>query len=438
MTDRGPRDDGPNPYGPGQTPPARPGEWTRPEPGPAGPPPYYGPPPGQQQPITAYGTGAFPAADGQPGGQPPTPEKPRSRGPLWVALVTVLALAAGVLGGIVGVAITRDGGNSGSTGTVVSGPAGSRVTTQPPAEPGSVQDVADRVLPTVVAIAVASGNQQGSGSGVVLSEDGTILTNAHVVTAGGQTAADEVLVSFFDGSRATARVVGTDPTSDIAVIKVDKSGLSAVSVGTSDNLTVGQDVIAIGSPLGLEGTVTTGIISALNRPVSTAGTDGSTESVIDAIQTDAAINPGNSGGALVNSAGALIGVNTAIATLGGADGASGSIGLGFAIPIDQAMRVANQIIAGDEVSHASLGVNVRPSRDATLPGAVVASVVRGGAAADAGIPEGALITAVDDRKISSSEALVAAIRSRAPGDSVKITYSNRGDDRTVTVKLGTS
>ncbi|MDR2279487.1 MAG: trypsin-like peptidase domain-containing protein, partial [Gordonia sp. (in: high G+C Gram-positive bacteria)] len=299
--------------------------------------------------------------------------------------------------------------------------------------PGSVQETAARVLPSVVSITVSNGRQVGSGSGVVLSEDGTILTNNHVV--GGPNM--QVLVSFSDGSRARARVLGADPVSDTAVIKADKTGLTPITIGKSDNLTVGQNVIAIGSPLGLEGTVTTGIISALDRPVSTSGTDGQ-DSVIDAIQTDAAINPGNSGGALINSAGALIGINTAIATLGASTGSeSGSIGLGFAIPVDQAMRVANELRTSGKASQANIGVSVRPAVDLEKPGAVVANVVRGGPAERAGIPVGALITAVNDRHITSADSLVAAVRSNAPGDTVKVTYTVNGDSKTVDVTLGT-
>ncbi|WP_298446590.1 trypsin-like peptidase domain-containing protein [Gordonia sp. (in: high G+C Gram-positive bacteria)] len=474
MTDRGPSDaqtpHDPNPYAPDSRADLHDGHAeSRPftpyenVPGAAAPlPPMTGPQPtlpygpGTYGPGTQgtsspygqepYGTGAFGVAQ-PPAGPPSAPPGTggpssngggRGRGPLWIALVAILALVAGVVGGVIGVVATRDSTSSSSTDVVAAGSPSARVTTHPPAKPGSVQDVAARTLPAVVSILVTVGRESGSGSGVVLNSDGTILTNNHVVSAGGSTPAQEVLVSFSDGTVSKARVIGTDPTSDIAVIKTEKTGLTPIPIGTSDNLSVGQDVIAIGSPLGLEGTVTTGIISALNRPVSTSGADGSTESVIDAIQTDAAINPGNSGGALVNASGALIGINTAIATLGASEGSSGSIGLGFAIPIDQAMRVANQLIKGEKVTRASLGVNVRPSADATQPGALVASVVRGGSAAQAGIPEGALITAVDDRKIPSSEALVASIRSHAPGDTVKITYTDRGRQQTATVKLGSS
>ena len=398
-------------------------------------------PPTAQQPQAPYGDGFAPVGGTSPFDAPaaygayaqaPQPAKPRSKWPMAAAGVAAVGLLAGGVGGYVG---SEMAGKSGSSSSAPSLP-GVTKKEQPPAEPGSVQDVANRALPSVVSIAVSSGRETGSGSGVVISEDGTIITNNHVVAAGGDRPVEEVLVSFADGSRARAEVIGADPMSDIAVIQADKSDLTPITIGKSDNLSVGQDVIAIGSPLGLEGTVTTGIISALNRPVSTQGADGSIESVIDAIQTDAAINPGNSGGALVNSDGALIGINTAIATMGGQGGAAGSIGLGFAIPIDQARRVADQLMKGGDVARASLGVNVRPNEDPTQPGALVAEVVPDSAAAKAGIPEGALITGVDDRKIGTSEALVAAIRSYSPGDDVQVTYTAQGRQQTANVKLG--
>src|SRR6476659_8044936 len=215
------------------------------------------------------------------------------------------------------------------------------------------------------------------------------------------------------------------------------SGLTPITLGSSGNLRVGQDVVAIGSPLGLEGTVTTGIVSALNRPVSTAGDAGNQNTVLDAIQTDAAINPGNSGGALVNMNGELIGVNSAIATLGGdsQEAQSGSIGLGFAIPVDQAKRIADELISTGTASHASLGVQV--SNDSTTHGAKIVDVTQGGPAATAGLPSGVIVTKVDDRVINSSDALVAAVRSRAPGDKVTLTYLDpSGKPQTVQVTLG--
>src|SRR6185312_6920829 len=233
-------------------------------------------------------------------------------------------------------------------------------------------------------------------------------------------------------------VVGAYPTSDIAVIRVQGiSGLTPISLGSSSDLRVGQPVVAIGSPLGLSGTVTTGIVSALNRPVSTTGESGNQNTVLNAIQTDAAINPGNSGGALVNMNGELIGVNSAIATMGGdsPDAQSGSIGLGFAIPIDQAKRISDELIQTGTASHASLGVQV--SNDASAQGAKIVEVTNGGAAAAAGLPSGVVVTKVDDRVIGSADALVAAVRSRAPGDKVTLTYLDpSGKPQTVQVTLG--
>jgi putative serine protease PepD len=208
-------------------------------------------------------------------------------------------------------------------------------------------------------------------------------------------------------------------------------------MGSSSDLRVGQPVVAIGSPLGLSGTVTTGIISAMNRPVSTTGESANQNTVLDAIQTDAAINPGNSGGALVNMSGQLVGVNSAIATLGAdsPDAQSGSIGLGFAIPVDQAKRIADELISTGKATHASLGVQV--TSDKGTPGAKVVEVVPNGAAATAGLPKNVVVTKVDDRPISSADALVAAVRSKAPGDKVSLTYQDQGGgSRTVEVTLG--
>ncbi|WP_207924488.1 S1C family serine protease [Gordonia zhaorongruii] len=420
--------------GPGQQGPTTPGAGQPGSTAPFG----YGPPQGGP-PTETQTTGPldFGTQSGAPFSGSVPPQQPHSgsggeggfgkKALLGGLAVVVLAVGAGAGAGAI--VADRNGSSSSST-SLATGPT---ETSQPAAEPGSVQETASRVLPSVVSITVGNGRQVGSGSGVILSSDGTILTNNHVVAPAGR---GQVLVSFNNGSRAMARVVGADPVSDIAVIKADADGLTPVTVGASSNLTVGQDVIAIGSPLGLEGTVTTGIISALNRPVSTSGAGGSQDSVIDAIQTDAAINPGNSGGALVNSKGALIGVNTAIATMGGSQGEAGSIGLGFSIPVDQAMRVAKQLQDSGEVNHPSLGVSVRASTDLEKPGALVASVVKGSPAADADIPSGALITGLDDRKINTSDALVAAVRSHAPGDTVKVTYSVNGQSKSAEIKLG--
>ncbi|MYR06468.1 PDZ domain-containing protein [Gordonia sp. SID5947] len=402
--------------------------------------PYGAPPsaPFPTQPQYAAGPGGPMNPGGPPYGGPPNP--PKKSGGGRVALIVgavVLALVAGGVGGAIGANVADD-----SSSTAHNGPLGGDPDTgaqgQVEAPAGSVQAVAANVLPSVVSIIVRSGNAEGGGSGVVLSDDGVIMTNNHVVSEAGAARASDVLVIFSDGSRAPARVLGADPISDIAVIKVEKTGLKPISVGTSNNLAVGQDVIAIGAPLGLEGTVTTGIISALNRPVSTSKETGGTTSVIDAIQTDAAINPGNSGGALVNAKGALVGVNTAIATLGAsAEQQGGSIGLGFAIPIDQAIRVANELRDTGKATQAGLGVSVRANTELDQPGAYISAVTAGGPADKAGIPTGAVVTKVDDRNIASGDALVAAIRSHAPGDTVTITYVVNGQTRTAQVTLET-
>ena len=303
----------------------------------------------------------------------------------------------------------------------------------------------------MVKLEIDMGRASEEGSGIILSSDGLILTNNHVVSAskggpdipGGPAGAPaggaQTKVTFADGNIASFTVVGTDPSSDIAVVRAEGvSGLTPVTLGSSANLRVGQDVVAIGSPLGLEGTVTTGIISALNRPVAAGGDAQNQNTVLDAIQTDAAINPGNSGGALVNMNGELVGVNSAIATLGGDAGPaaqSGSIGLGFAIPVDQAKRIADELIQNGSASHASLGVQV--GNDAATDGAKIVEVTGGGAAAAAGLPSGVVVTKVDDRVIGSADALVAAVRSKAPGDKVTLTYLDpSGKPQTVDVTLG--
>ena len=343
-----------------------------------------------------------------------------------------MAIVSAGIGG--GVALLVQPDRPAASSSIIPGAAPSVPAASLPA--GSVEQVAAKVVPSVVKLETDMGQQTEEGSGIILSSDGLILTNSHVVAAakGGP----ETTVTFADGRTARFTVVGADPSSDIAVVKAQgASGLTPITLGSSANLRVGQDVVAIGSPLGLEGTVTTGIISALNRPVAAGGDARNQNTVLDAIQTDAAINPGNSGGALVNMNGELVGVNSAIATLGGenADAQSGSIGLGFAIPIDQAKRIADELIQNGTASHASLGVQV--GNDAGTNGAKIVEVTSGGAAAAAGLPSGVVVTKVDDRVIGSADALVAAVRSRAPGDKVTLTYlDSSGKPQTVQVTLG--
>ena len=392
-------------------------------------------------------------------------------------MLAVGALAIGVVSaGIGGAAATviELGSHSAGGGGLIMGGAPSIPAAN--MTPGSVEQVAAKVVPSVVMLETDMGRQSEEGSGVILSADGLILTNNHVVAAaagpvkpptggatpppggsppggganppggggpppsGGNNSAPKTTVTFSDGRTAPFTVVGADPTSDIAVIKVvGVSGLTPISLGSSSDLRVGQSVVAIGSPLGLAGTVTTGIVSSLNRPVSTTGESGNQNTVLDAIQTDAAINPGNSGGALVNMSGQLVGVNSAIATLGAdsPDAQSGSIGLGFAIPVDQAKRIADELITTGKATHASLGIQV--TSDKGTPGAKVVDVIQGGAAANAGVPKNVVVTKVDDRPINSADALVAAVRSKAPGDKVALTFQDpagSGGSRTVQVTLG--
>jgi putative serine protease PepD len=422
----------------------------------------YGQQPSYRQQYGAFGAGQA----GPPAGSPPPPQlrvpRKRSRaGALAVGALAIAVVSAGIGGAAASViehngqlAATADGVLSG--GAAPSVPAGN-------APVGNVEQVAAKVVPSVVMLETDLGRQSEEGSGIVLSSDGLILTNNHVVATaanpghapaphpgsddgGGGREPDsnppggppKTTVTFSDGRTADFTVVGADPTTDIAVVRVQGvSGLTPISLGSSANLRVGQPVMAVGSPLGLEGTVTTGIVSALNRPVSTTGESGNQNTVLDAIQTDAAINPGNSGGALVNMSGQLVGVNSAIATLGGdsQDAQSGSIGLGFAIPVDQAKRIADELIATGTASHASLGVQV--TNDKGTPGAKVVEVIPNGAAASAGLPGGVVVTKVDDRPVNSADAVVAAVRSKAPGDKVTLTYKDpSGDSRKVEVTLG--
>jgi putative serine protease PepD len=352
-------------------------------------------------------------------------------------MAAVALVSAGIGGGIVMLAQPDYSNSSTSLGGSARGQHAGN------APIGSVEQVAAKVVPSVVKLETDMGRASEEGSGIILSADGLILTNNHVV-AGAKDAPPpgappvQTKVTFNTGSTTTFQIVGTDPSSDIAVVRAKGvSGLTPISLGSSSNLVVGQQVVAVGSPLGLQGTVTEGIISSLNRPVAAGGDAKNQNTVLDAIQTDAAINPGNSGGALVNMSGELVGINSAIATLGGDSGQSqsGSIGLGFAIPVDQAKRIADELIKNGVASHASLGVQV--GNDKAIDGAKIVDVTNGGAAQSAGLPSGVVVTKVDDRVISSADALVAAVRSKAPGDKVTLTYLDpAGKPQTVQVTLG--
>jgi putative serine protease PepD len=290
----------------------------------------------------------------------------------------------------------------------------------------SLERAAAKALPSVVKLEAGEGPLAEAGSGIVLTPDGLILTNSQLVSAFGAVpgadAPAKTVATFADGRTAVFRVVGMDPATDVAVVRAQGiSGLTPVTLGHSANLRVGEKVVAVGSPLGLENTVTTGVISALHRPVPTLTDSTGHMTVLDAIQTDAAMNPGSVGGALIDSNGDLIGVNSVIVTGGNPIfGPSGSIGLGFAIPVDQAKRVADELIATGKASHAYLGV--RLADDSGTRGAKIVGVQSGSPAAAAGLAPGAVVTKMADRVIPSSVALVAAILSKAPGDAVSITY----------------
>lgn len=371
-------------------------------------------------PMTPAG---LPEADQAPLAQPlpqyfaSAPKKSR----LGVAVIggaAVTALLGGAVGGAVGYSVANSSAPAAvASATIAAGSASISVTGN------SVVDLAAAVQPAVVQLDVTGSTGSGTGSGFVISPDGYIVTNNHVAGPAGKDGS--ISVTFADGKTAKGTLVGASPDYDLAVVKVDRSGLQTVPMGVSNSLKVGQSVIAIGSPLGLQGTVTSGIVSALDRPV-TAGEGGGDTSFINAIQTDAAINPGNSGGPLINSAGEVIGVNSAIASMGAAAGQqAGSIGLGFAIPIDTVKRVTSELIKNGSASTPVIGVQL--DTGFTGEGAKVGEVTSGGAAEAAGMQSGDVITQIEAKKIVDSTALVVAIRSHAPGDTVTLTVVRNGD-----------
>ena len=316
----------------------------------------------------------------------------------------------------------------------------------------TIEAVAAAVQPAVVSIVEKTDQLQGTGSGVVIdARNGYILTNSHVVSAvagGGGT----LTVTTNDGRTASAHVIGRDPSADIAVVKVALGGLTQARLGDSASLKVGETVVAFGSPLGLQGSVTSGIVSALNRPVSTQDTNDTSaasgtgvQATIDAIQTDAAINPGNSGGPLVDTTGAVIGINSAIASLSQAQSPfgsqtqeSGNIGVGFAIPIDEAVYTADQIIRTGHAVHAIIGVALAPD-NGNESGATISSVTPGGPAAKAGLRSGDVVVAIDGRTVLDADTAIVDIRGEhRPGDTVTVTYLRGGTQRTTRVTLAAS
>jgi putative serine protease PepD len=313
-----------------------------------------------------------------------------------------------------------------------------------------VTGAAAEASPSVVTLSVMSSSGSGSGSGVILTEDGYILTNAHVVTLGGQTETAFISARMSNGEVLNAELIGFDAVYDLAVVKIVANGLKPIVFADSQMLNVGQPVVAIGAPLGLTATVTQGIVSALNRTIQVASSavdedaglqfwngTGSAPISLQVIQTDAAINPGNSGGALVNEAGELIGINVAIATAG--NGASGSIGVGFSIPSNTSNRIAQEIIATGFATHGLLGALVRDAtqeNSSFSTGAFVEEVTAGGAAEVAGIRRGDVVTKFDGESVSSSSDLTAMVRAQPAGGKVDVEVLRSGSPRTFKVILG--
>ena len=405
-----------------------------------------------------------------------TSAKKRNLGPLVGALVVGAVLGGASGAGVAAWAVTA---NNSSHSGVTAGPQ--TVTINNKDDVNSTTAVAAKAGPSVVTINVTASDEGGTGSGVILSSDGYILTNTHVVTLDGASASGTIEVTTYDGKLYTAKVVGTDPVVDLAVIKLDNaSGLQPIEFGDSSKINVGDKVVAIGAPLALPNTVTDGIVSAVNRSIqiassavpSTGSGDNSTpgdgaspynfwnfgngngngsgsgsssgqtaDISLPVIQTDAAINPGNSGGALLDSDGKLVGINVAIASTGSTNSStqSGSIGVGFAIPVDLAQRISQEIIKTGKGTHGLLGASVTTatSDKSSVVGALIADVTPGGGADKAGLKKGDVVTSFAGHPITDSTDLTAQVRTLAPGSSAKLVYVRGTDSTTVTVTLGT-
>jgi putative serine protease PepD len=401
-------------------------------PAPSWVPPTTQPPPGRWDHFPPPGTRPLPP-------QPPRHAEARGRVPGWIwPAVAVLALVLGVVGGAIGgVAYERLADNRGP-GSVSAGLQGVDTVSAPPLARGngSVAAVAQELLPSTVQISAEYDGQEGgaTGSGFVLDRQGHVITNNHVVA---DAASDDGLIEIVDqdGNRYEATLVGRSPVYDLAVLYAKGvRGLKPAALGSSQALRVGEPVVAFGSPLGLSSTVTAGIVSALHRPVTT-GDPGSTSSYINAVQTDAAINPGNSGGPLVNLRGQVVGVNSAIATTGTAAGEeAGNIGVGFAIPIEQVEITADQILREGEARYPVIGAKVQTGEDSGA-GAVVSEVLGGTPAEKSGLEKGDVITEVDGERVSDGIALIVAIRSHQPGETLQFTVRRDGEERTIEVTL---
>lgn len=409
--------------------------------------------PGQHDPLAAFRAPAAGGAGRPPAGGPehpapfgpPAPEgAPRQeRNRLWIPVVSAAAAAA-LLGGIGGATLVSalDGGSSSGTRAADISSIGRAENDAVPVSGSSAENpdwqaVASAVQASVVAIQVATSNGGAEGSGVIVDTDGHIVTNNHVVSGAEN---DQVQVTLTDGRIFTADVVGTDPTTDLAVIQLQDApdDLSAATFGDASEVTVGDPVMAVGNPLGLANTVTTGIVSALDRPVSTTESGASEAVVTNAIQIDAAINPGNSGGPLFDAQGRVIGITSSIATT---SSESGSIGLGFAIPVNVADMIASQLIQDGTAEHAFLGVGLSDATatadGVTRAGASVQSVSDGSPAADAGLEQGDVVVAIDGKAVAGAESLTGYVRAHASGDEVTLTVVRDGKSLDVDVTLAT-
>ncbi|MFJ4500805.1 S1C family serine protease [Streptomyces sp. NPDC088864] len=387
---------------------------------------------------TAHGSGGGPVW-GPPGG-PQTAESPRKRGAGGlVAAVVVAALVAGGIGGALGFWAADRNNDSGST--TVSASSDPQALKR---DPGTVAGVAAKALPSVVTIEAQGGNGEGgTGTGFVYDKEGHILTNNHVVASAAESG--ELTATFSNGKKYDAEVVGRAQGYDVAVIKLKNppKSLTPLPLGNSDQVAVGDSTIAIGAPFGLSNTVTTGIISAKNRPVASGDGNGGSNSYMSALQTDASINPGNSGGPLLSASGAVIGINSAIQSTGSiGQSQAGSIGLGFAIPINQAKNVAQQLIKTGQPVYPVIGATV--TMDEKSGGATIAergaggtdAVTKNGPAAKAGLRAGDVITKFNDTVIDSGPTLIGEIWTHKPGDRVTLTYERDGKTATAEVTLG--
>ncbi|WEV77767.1 trypsin-like peptidase domain-containing protein [Janibacter cremeus] len=396
----------------------------------------------------------------QPPTPPPTsyqpqPPPPRRRGRRIGELATVSLLSAALAaGGTWGVIAVTDEGPDATGATEASATSSASSSETVPVSTGAEESpdwtaVTDAVTPSVVAVGVRGQAGGGEGSGVILDEQGHVLTNNHVVSGAGPD--PQITVTLSDGATYDATIAGTDPSTDLAVLTIadPPKDIEPITVGSSTDLQVGDPVMAAGNPLGLAGTVTTGIVSALDRPVSTARSEGGQSPfaqqgrpvVTAAIQTSAAINPGNSGGALVDASGRLVGINSSIATVGGS-GQSGNIGIGFAIPVDEATWIAEQLIEDGEAEHAFLGVvpadGTAKEGAATHSGAEIRSVSDGSPADEAGLAEGDLVVAIGDSRVTGAESLVGLVHARQIDSQVPLTVIRDGEKMTIDVTLGTA